>query len=70
MEAIEFVNKYHTLVDNIAKVVDQRFLPAIEALREIDPHDLVKPESYFVGYGAEGYVWHIFRMNCLTKGLK
>ncbi len=61
MEAIEFVTKYETYLSEIEQVVKPEYHSVIGKLREIDPHDLVRPESWFhAETDARGYVWTLF----------
>jgi hypothetical protein len=61
MDAIEFVNKYPEYVNDIRKVVKPELLYILDKMDEIDPHDLVRPESYFIHEPhAFGYVWSMF----------
>jgi hypothetical protein len=61
MEAIEFVSKYQNYITEIEQVVKPEYLPAIERLRDNDPHDLVRPESWFQSEAdARGFVWTMF----------
>ena len=61
MESIEFINLYESYLDEITEVVKPELLPIIEELRQIDPHDLVRPETYFESENpARGYVWSMF----------
>ncbi len=61
MEAIEFVTKYEQYLTEIEQVVKPEYLPVIEKLRDIDPHDLVRPDAWFQGSAnARGYVWSLF----------
>ena len=61
MDAIEFVNKYPEYVNDIRKVVKPELLYILDKMDEIDPHDLVRPESYFIHEPhAFGYVWIMF----------
>jgi hypothetical protein len=61
MEAIEFVANYENYLTEIEQVVKPEFLPVIEKLRAIDPHDLVRPDTWFQGSAnARGYVWLLF----------
>ncbi len=61
MDAIEFVSKYQTYLDEIEQVVKPEHFPAIERLRESDPHDLVRPDTWFQGAtNARGYIWMLF----------
>ena len=45
----------------MSSVVKVEFLPLIEELRAIDPHDLVRPSTWFQSEGdARGFVWSLF----------
>lgn len=61
MDAIQFVNKYQNYVDEISLVVKEDFRPIINKMKEIDPHDFITPEAYFVSENhAKGFVWELF----------
>ena len=61
MDAIEFVSNYENYLSEIEQVVKPEYQPAIERLRENDPHDLVRPDTWFQGSSnARGYVWMLF----------
>jgi hypothetical protein len=61
MEAIEFINKYEAYLDEISSVIKPELLPIVDQLKNIDPHDLVTPESCLIdGSHARGYVWRLF----------
>ena len=49
MKAIEFVMNYESYVKEIEAVVRSEFKPIIQKMLEIDPHDLITPDSYFEG---------------------
>lgn len=60
MKAIEFVAAYNEILDNIEKMSKEEYQAAIHEMRETDPHDLVTPETVFMGWNdAYGFV---FRM--------
>ena len=66
MEAIEFVVNYEKYLKEIEQVVKPEYAPAIEQLKETDPHDIVRPDAWFQSESeARGYVWTMF-----LKGLK
>lgn len=70
MKAIEFVMKYETYVKEIEAVVRLEFKPIIQKMLEIDPHDLITPESYFEHENhARGLVWTIFKNKAKKEGL-
>ncbi len=61
MDAIEFVNNYEKYLGEIEQVVKPEYLPAINRLKNNDPHDLVRPESWFhAETDARGFVWTMF----------
>ena len=70
MKAIEFVMNYETYVRQIEAVVRSEFKPIIQKMLEIDPHDLITPESYFEHEShAKGLVWTIFKKKAKKEGL-
>ena len=70
MKAIEFVMNYEGYVKKIEAVVRPEFKPIIQKMLEIDPHDLITPESYFEHEDhAEGLVWKIFMKKAKKEGL-
>lgn len=61
MEAIVFVKNYLNYLDEIGEVVKPELLPILDELRQIDPHDLVRPDTFFIGESqAKGIVWEMF----------
>ncbi len=61
MEAIVFVKNYLNYLDEIGEVIKPELQPIIDELRQIDPHDLVRPDSFFDSENsARGYVWSMF----------
>jgi len=61
MEAIRFVNNYEYFLDEMREVVRPELLPIIEELKDIDPHDLIRHDSWFQSEGeARGLVWSLF----------
>jgi len=70
MKAIEFVINYESYVKEIEGVVRPEFKPIVQKMLEIDPHDLVTPESYFEHENhAKGLVWKIFVKKAKKEGL-
>ena len=47
MDAMDFVWNYHDYLDEIRTIIKPEFLPILDEL-EIDPHELVSPDSYFL----------------------
>lgn len=61
MESIEFINKYESFLDEISEVVRPELIPIIDELKEIDPHDLVRPDTFFMSESqGKGFVWNMF----------
>jgi hypothetical protein len=61
MESIEFINKYESFLDEISEVVRPELLSIINELKEIDPHDLVRPDTFFMSESqGKGFVWNMF----------
>lgn len=68
MDAIEFVRNYHNYLGEIEQVIKPEYQPALERLRENDPHDLVRPDTWFPGVqNARGYVWTLFLQEIKSK---
>jgi hypothetical protein len=62
MEAIQFVHKYESYLDEIQQVIKPELQPFLDNLRQTDPHDLVKPDTWFPFECAEiGYVLSLFK---------
>jgi hypothetical protein len=61
MEAIVFVKNYLNYLDEISQVIKPELQPILDELRELDPHDLVRPDSWFQNESeAKGFVWSMF----------
>lgn len=61
MDAIMFINRYHLFLNEIELVVKPELLPILESMKEIEPHDLVRPEGHFESENhARGFVWEMF----------
>lgn len=59
--AIQFVTNYQDFVNEIEEVIKPELIPALKYLNETDPHDLVRPDTYFDSTAAaRGYVWILF----------
>jgi hypothetical protein len=68
MDAIEFVNKYPKFLEDISEVVKDEYQSIVDDMCEVDPHDLIPPEAYFVSEThALGFVWNTF--NILRKSV-
>ena len=61
MEALEFIARYPEYLESIRKVTKEEYYPALKKLEEIDPHDLVKPDTWFADENAAmGFVYRLF----------
>jgi hypothetical protein len=61
MEAIIFVKNYLNYLDEISQVIKPELQPILDDLKVIDPHDLVRPDTYFDSENsARGFVWSMF----------
>ena len=61
MDAIEFVNRYECYIDEIRSIIRPELLSQLDELVQIDPHDLVTPETWFTSENdARGFVWALF----------
>lgn len=60
MTAIEFVQFYPEIVNEIESVSKTELKPVFDEMRKIDPHDLISPDGYFDRTQAVGYVFSLF----------
>lgn len=61
MEAIEFINRYPDYINQLEKVVKPKYEPVIRKLKELDPHNIIRPEHYFNSESeAVGVVFKLF----------
>ena len=61
MEAIEFVINYPSYIETIKMVTKDEYLPILVEMSGWEPHDLVKPDSWFQSENeAIGYVYRLF----------
>ncbi len=61
MEAIQFVSNYELYIDEILSVIKPELYPIAKELRDIDPHDLIRPDAFLNSEShARGIVWSIF----------
>jgi hypothetical protein len=61
MDAIEFVIRYPEFVKEIRDVIRPELFPLLDELDSIDPHDLVRPEAFFLSVqDGRGFVWSLF----------
>ena len=58
MDAIAFFARYPEYLETIRKVTRDEYLPILEQMEKTEPHDLVKPDSWFPDENAAlGYVY-------------
>lgn len=68
MDAMEFIRNYPNYISELDQVVKSELLPILEELRNTDPHNLVRPDVWFVSETqARGYVWSLFIRKCQDK---
>ena len=61
MDAIEFIQNCPDYLDEMRVVVKPELIPIIDELSAIDPHDFVRPDTWFPSESAaKGYVWMLF----------
>ena len=61
MDAIKFVANYEFYLGEIRNVIKPELYPILVELESVDPHDLVRPDSWFQSENeARGYVWSMF----------
>jgi L-fucose mutarotase/ribose pyranase (RbsD/FucU family) len=61
MDAIEFIQKWPDYLNEIRAVIKPELIPILEEVANTDPHDLVRPDSWFPSESvARGYVWSMF----------
>ena len=65
MNAISFIGYYNRFIAELEVIVKDECKPAIEVLRDQDPHDLISPDTWFTSdYCARGYVYSLFLNEC------
>jgi len=61
MYGIEFVLNYPRYIREIRDVVKPELFPLVDELEQVDPHDLITPETWFPNESAaRGFVWTMF----------
>jgi hypothetical protein len=61
MEALEFIARYPEYIETIRKVTKEEYYSALKKLEDTDPHDLVKPDTWFADENsAMGFVYRLF----------
>jgi hypothetical protein len=60
MTAIEFIEQYTKILEEIDSLVHPDCYPAMRVMYCVDPHDLITPHAYFAnGEQAFGFVWKL-----------
>jgi hypothetical protein len=68
MDSIIFIRKYETYLNEIQQVVKPEYLSVIDELQQIDPHDLVTPDTRFSDEtSVRGLVWTLFLREITTE---
>jgi hypothetical protein len=68
MDSIIFIRNFENYLAEIQKVVKPEYQSAIDELLEIDPHDLITPDTWFNdASGARGLVWTLFLIKVRDK---
>lgn len=61
MDSIIFIRKYEFYLNEIRQVVKDEYQSVIDELQQIDPHDLVTPDTWFSDEtSTRGLVWKLF----------
>lgn len=70
MDAIEFIVKYPTYIEEVKNVIRPELEQIRQELSETDPHDLISPETYFMNENqARGFIWSLFLKKVKMNGL-
>ncbi len=70
MDSISFVHKYHDYLTEISQVIKPELLPVLKEMTETDPHDLVRPDTFFINEShARGFVWALFIERARKRGI-
>ncbi len=65
MDAIEFIRNYPDYIKELEEVVKPELINVVDELKNMDPHDLISPDVWFVSETqARGYVWSLFLLKC------
>jgi hypothetical protein len=69
MDSIIFIRKYETYLNEIKQVVKPEYQSVIDELVQIDPHDLVTPDTWFSDETSTmGLVWRLFLLKVKELG--
>ena len=68
MDSFIFIRNYENYLNEIQKVVKPDYQSVIDELLQIDPHDLITPDTCFSdASGARGLVWTFFLIKIREK---
>lgn len=68
MTAIEFIEAYPSFIKEIEAIIKPELKPILDEMKEIDPHDLIRPEAYFDSKShAFGLVMRLFVNNAKAQ---
>ncbi len=71
MEALEFIRNYPDYISELEQVIKPELNNVVEELKNIDPHDLIRPNQWFLSETqARGYVWSLFLRKCQDKNIE
>jgi hypothetical protein len=60
MTAIQFIEQYTTILEEIDSLMHPDCYPAMRVMFCVDPHDLITPNAYFANREqAFGFVWKL-----------
>ena len=61
MDSMSFIVRYPDFLGMIKKVSKEKYYPIIEKMEGWDPHDLVRPDTWFPTENSMfGYVYQLF----------
>lgn len=71
MDAIEFIQKYPDYLNEIRQVIKPELFPILEEVAKTDPHDIVRPDTWFPSESAaRGFVWTMFMKKVRQAGFE
>ena len=68
MTSTEWIANYHKYLDEFEFISKPEFKIVFDKLRSEDPHDFVKPDTWFNGQSsAKGYVWFLIQRQIILN---
>lgn len=65
---LKFIRNYEYYLNVLEKIVKPEYQVVIEEMREIDPHELITPDTYFnSNQESLGFVVNLFIKNLNSK---